>query len=163
MNKSEDQQHTTILKNGDVAPNFSLVDFEGNVVKLSDFKDKKKVVIYFYPKDFTPGCTTEANEFTGDYEKFKLANIEIIGISPDSNQSHSRFREKMDIPYLLVADPTNEISKAYGVYGLKNFMGKEYFGVTRSTFLVGTDGKILKIFTKVKPRGHSQEVLETFV
>jgi peroxiredoxin Q/BCP len=163
MNKSEDQQHTTILKNGDVAPDFSLTDFEGNVVKLSDFKDKKKVVIYFYPKDFTPGCTTEANEFTRDYEKFKLANIEIIGISPDSNQSHSKFREKMEIPYLLAADPTNEISKAYGVYGLKNFMGKEYFGVTRSTFLVGTDGKILKIFTKVKPRGHSQEVLETFV
>ncbi len=162
MNKDGNQYLTKKLGQGDLAPDFSLTDSLGNVVKLSDFRDKKSVVIYFYPKDFTPGCTAEANEFTRDYEKFRQADIEIIGISPDNAESHLKFRIKMEIPYLLAADPANELSKGYGVYGPKSFMGKEYFGVTRSTFLVGKDGKILKIFTKVKPGGHSQEVLESF-
>jgi peroxiredoxin Q/BCP len=160
--RTGDHDRSSVLGRGDLAPDFSLTDSDGNAIKVSDFKDKKKLVIYFYPKDFTPGCITEASEFTRDYEMFSQANIEIIGISPDNIQSHLGFKEKMGIPFLLASDPTNEISKRYGVYGLKNFMGKEYFGVTRSTFLVGKDGKIFKIFNKVKPRGHSQEVLESF-
>lgn len=160
--KNGDHDTNAVLERGDLAPDFSVTNSEGNVIKISDFKDKKKLVIYFYPKDFTPGCNTEASEFTRDYEKFSQAGIEIIGISPDNIQSHISFREKLGIPFLLAADPANEISKKYGAYGLQYFTGKEYFGVTRSTFLVGKDGKIFRVFNKVKPRGHSQEVLESF-
>jgi len=130
--------------------------------KLSNMLGHKKIVIYFYPKDFTPGCTIEAEEFTRDNALFEQQGIEIIGISPDSNDSHTKFREKMNIPYMLASDPNNEISKAYGVYGLKKFMGKEYYGVNRSTFLIDQSGRIAKIYSSVKPRGHSKEVLEFF-
>jgi peroxiredoxin Q/BCP len=130
-------------------------------LSLSDFKDKK-VVLYFYPRDFTSGCTTEASEFTRDYDKFKIADIEIIGVSPDTEESHQKFREKMKIPYHLAADANNIISKKYGTYGLKKFMGKEYMGINRTTFLINKNGKIARIFNKVKPMGHSNEVLEAF-
>jgi thioredoxin-dependent peroxiredoxin len=145
---------------GKIAPDFIMKDKEGKAIKLSELRGKKDVVIYFYPKDFTPGCTTEATEFTRDYEKFKDTDIEIVGISPDDDESHQRFRKKMKIPYPLVADTENDISRSYGVYGLKSFMGKEYMGVNRSTFLVDKTGKIVKVVKKVKPAGHSQEVLE---
>jgi peroxiredoxin Q/BCP len=102
----------------------------------------------------------EATEFTKDYERFKSAGIEIVGISPDSEESHTKFRDKMGIPYNLVADTENKVSKEYGVYGLKQFMGREYMGVNRSTFLVDKSGKIAKIFRKVKPAGHSKEVFD---
>jgi thioredoxin-dependent peroxiredoxin len=131
------------------------------MIKLSDLLGNRDIVVYFYPKDFTPGCSTEATEFSRDYKKFRDAGIEIVGISPDDEKSHEKFREKMGIPYQLVADTDNEVSKKYGVYGLKSFMGKEYMGVNRSTFLVDKKGKIVKIFKKVKPAGHSQEVFET--
>ncbi|MGI0016614.1 MAG: peroxiredoxin, partial [Nitrososphaera sp.] len=108
----------------------------------------------------TPGCTTEATEFTRDYKKFKDAGIEVVGISPDDEESHKKFRAKMGIPYPLVADNDKRTSKSYGVYGLKSFMGREYMGVNRSTFLVDKSGKIVRIFRRVKPAGHSQEVLE---
>lgn len=146
---------------GKVAPDFTMRDKDGKALKLSELRGKKDVVIYFYPKDFTPGCTTEATEFTRDYEKFKDAGIEIIGISPDDEESHQRFRQKMSIPYPLVADTNNEISRSYGAYGLKSFMGKEYMGINRSTFLADKTGKVVKVFKKVKPAGHSQEVLKT--
>lgn len=146
---------------GKIAPDFIMKDKEGKDIKLSELRGKKGVVIYFYPKDFTPGCTTEALEFTRDYDKFKDVDIEIIGISPDDEESHRRFRQKMNIPYPLVADTKNDISRSYGVYGLKSFMGKEYMGVNRSTFLVDKTGKIVKVFKKVKPAGHGQEVLES--
>ncbi len=145
---------------GKVAPDFTMRDKDGKALKLSELRGKKDVVIYFYPKDFTPGCTTEATEFTRDYEKFKDAGIEIIGISPDDEESHQRFRQKMSIPYPLVADTNNEISRSYGAYGLKSFMGKEYLGINRSTFLADKTGKVVKVFKKVKPAGHSQEVLK---
>jgi peroxiredoxin Q/BCP len=127
---------------------------------LSDLHGKRDVVVYFYPEDFTPGCTTQATEFSRDYKKFKDAGIEIVGISPDDETSHQKFRENMNIPYPLVADTKNEVSKNYGVYGPKSFMGREYMGVSRSTFLVDKTGKIVKIFKKVKPSGHSQEVFQ---
>ena len=148
------------LKEGAMAPDFTMRDASGKTSRLSDLRGKKSVVAYFYPKDFTPGCTTEATEFTRDYEKFRQAGIEIVGISPDSEESHAKFRDKMAIPYQLVADNENEVSKKYGVYGLKNFMGREYMGVNRSTFLVDKSGRIAKIFRRVKPAGHSQEVFE---
>lgn len=148
------------LNEGAMAPDFSIRDSKGRVFRLSDLKGKKSIAAYFYPKDFTPGCTTEAAEFTRDYEKFREAGIEIVGISPDSEESHTKFRSKMGIPYPLVADTKYDVSKKYGVYGLKNFMGREYMGVNRSTFLVDKSGKIVKIFKRVKPAGHSQEVLD---
>jgi thioredoxin-dependent peroxiredoxin len=149
------------LAEGSEAPNFTMRDNYGKTIKLSDLLGNRDVVVYFYPKDFTPGCSTQATEFSRDYKKFKDAGIEIVGISSDDEKSHEKFREKMGIPYQLVADTDNEVSKKYGVYGLKSFMGKDYMGVNRSTFLVDKKGKIVKIFKKVKPAGHSQEVFET--
>ena len=147
------------LAEGTIAPDFTMRDREGKTIKLSELRGKKNVVVYFYPKDFTPGCTMEATEFSRDYKKFKDAWIEIVGVSPDDEESHQKFRSKMGMPYPLVADTENEVSKKYGVYGLKSFMGREYMGVNRSTFLVDKSGKIAKIYRKVKPAGHSQEVL----
>jgi peroxiredoxin Q/BCP len=150
------------LAQGSAAPDFTMRDAKGNVFKLSDLKGKKNAVVYFYPKDFTPGCTTEAAEFSKDYKKFADAGIEIVGVSPDSEDSHDKFRDKMGIPYPLVADTEKEIAKKYGVYGMKSFMGREFLGVKRTTFLVDKSGKVIKTFDKVKPAGHSKEVLESF-
>lgn len=150
-----------MISEGEPVPKFELNDADGNKVKSSDFKGKKHA-IYFYPKDFTPGCTTEADEFSKDYKKFQKAGIEIIGISPDDVDSHKKFCEKMKIPYPLLADTEKKVSKQFGVWGKKKFMGREYMGVNRSTFLVDEKGKIFKVYPKVKPAGHSQQVLEDF-
>jgi peroxiredoxin Q/BCP len=150
-----------MLATGDEVPDFSLTNAEGNIVKKSDLKGKKYLV-YFYPKDFTPGCTIEAEEFTRDYKKFKNAGVEIIGISPDDEESHKKFGEKMKVPFILLSDTKTEVAKKFGVWGKKQFMGREYMGVNRSTFLVNEKGKIFKVFEKVKPSGHAQEVLEAF-
>ena len=150
-----------MLSEGDQVPDFALKDAEGKTVKKSDLKGKKYVV-YFYPKDFTPGCTTEAAEFAQDYKKFKNSGIEIIGISPDDEESHKKFGEKMKVPFILLADTEKDVAKKFGVWGKKQFMGREYMGVNRSTFLVDEKGKILKVFEKVKPSGHAQEVLDAF-
>ncbi|HEV8386760.1 MAG TPA: thioredoxin-dependent thiol peroxidase [Nitrososphaera sp.] len=148
------------LKKGEMAPDFAMKDSKGKVSRLSELRGKKSVVAYFYPKDFTPGCTTEAIEFTKDYEKFKNADIEIVGISPDTEESHTKFRDKMGIPYHLVADTGKDVSRKYGVYGLKKFMGREYMGVNRTTFLVDKSGRLVKIFARVKPAGHTKEVFD---
>lgn len=148
------------LAEGATAPDFTMKDSEGKAIKLSDLKGKKDVVVYFYPKDFTPGCTMEATEFGRDYKKFKDAGIEIVGVSPDDEESHDKFRRKMGMPYPLVADTEKEVSKSYGVYGMKSFMGREYMGVNRSTFLIDKTGKVARVFRKVKPAGHSKEVFE---
>ena len=150
-----------MLSEGDLVPKFEASDANGKKVKSSDFKGKKHV-IYFYPKDFTPGCTTEADEFSKDYSKFQKEGIEVIGVSPDDVNSHKKFCEKMGIKFPLLADTDKEISQKFGVWGKKNFMGREYMGVLRSTFLVDEKGKIFRIFPKVKPAGHSKEVLEEF-
>ena len=146
------------LNEGDLAPDFNFKDFNNKTIRLSNFLGKY-IVIYFYPRDFTPGCTTEAYEFSNLFNKYREQDIIIIGISPDDEKSHEKFREKMNIPFLLASDTNHQISQKYGVYGPKNFMGKETMGVNRTTFLIDKDGKIEKIFNKVKPNGHSIEVL----
>ncbi len=150
-----------MISEGDTVPKFELEDSDGNKIKSMDLKGKKHV-IYFYPRDFTPGCTTEADEFSKDYNKFKKSGIEILGISPDDVKSHKKFCEKMGIRYILLADTDKEVSKKFGVWGKKKFMGKEYMGVIRSTFLIDEKGKIFKAFPKVKAAGHSKEVLDSF-
>ena len=147
---------------GDRIPKFTIADSNGNKVKSADFKGKKHV-IYFYPKDFTPGCTTQADEFSTEYKKFQKKDIEIIGISPDDESSHKKFCAKMGIEYVLLSDTEKEVSKAFGVWGKKKFMGREYMGVTRSSFLVNDKGIIFKIYPKVKPAGHAKQVLEDFI
>ena len=150
-----------MITEGQSLPKFQLSDSDGNTIKSSELKGKK-LVIYFYPKDFTPGCTIEADEFSKDYSKFQKAGIEIIGISKDDVESHKKFCAKMKIPYILLAVTETTVSKIFGVWGKKNFMGKEYMGIKRSTFLVNENGKIFKIFEKVKAKGHSKEVLEAY-
>ena len=151
-----------MISEGDLVPKFEAKDSNDTKVKSTDFKGKRHV-IYFYPKDFTPGCTTEADEFSKDYKKFQKEGIEIIGVSPDDVESHKKFCEKMKIQFPLLADVDKEISKKFGVWGKKKFMGREYLGVIRSTFLVNEKGKIFKIYPKVKPAGHSKEVFEEFL
>ena len=143
-----------MLSEGDSVPKFAINDANGNKVKSTDFKGKKHV-IYFYPKDFTPGCSTQADEFSTDYKKFQDNDIEIIGISPDDVESHKKFCTKMGIKYVLLSDAEKEVSKAFGVWDMKKFMGREYMGVIRSTFLANEKGKIFKIYSKVKPKGLS--------
>jgi thioredoxin-dependent peroxiredoxin len=159
------QEGSIPLQENSVAPDFTALDLDGKAIKLSDFHGKKKVVVYFYPKDFTPGCTTEAAEFAREYTRFKEANIEIIGVSPDSDDSHKKFREQMKIPYLLASDVLNQVSTKYGVYAVKNFMGREHMGVNRSTFLIDKNGIIVKVYPKIKPisgKGYADEYIKIF-
>jgi len=150
-----------MITEGDSVPKFELEDSDGNKVKSTDFKGKKHV-IYFYPRDFTPGCTTEADEFSRDYKKFKKSGVDVLGISPDDVDSHKKFCKKMGIPYTLLADTNKEVSKKFGVWGKKKFMGREYMGIVRSTFLVNEKGKIFKAYPKVKAAGHAKQVLDDF-
>jgi peroxiredoxin Q/BCP len=146
------------LVEGDFAPDFTFNDSNNHSLKLSNFLGKN-VILYFYPRNFTPGCTTEASEFVEDYAKYVENDIIIIGVSPDNEKSHSEFRQHMKIPFFLASDSDKHISQKYGVFGLKKFMGKEYLGISRTTFLIDKNGKIVKIFNKVKPKGHSIEIL----
>ena len=150
-----------MISEGESVPKFELEDADGKLVKSSQLKGGQ-FVVYFYPRDFTPGCTTEAVEFSKDYSKFKKAGIEIVGISKDDVKSHRKFCDKMNIPYILLADVDTDVCKKFGVWGKKKFMGREFMGINRSTFLVNEEGKIFKVFPKVKPAGHSNEVLDCF-
>ena len=151
----------SMISEGELVPKFELQDANGNLVKSSELKGKK-YVIYFYPRDFTPGCTTEADEFSKDYPKFKKAGIEVVGISKDDVKSHRKFCDKMNIPYILLSDVDIDVCKKFGVWVKKKFMGREFMGINRSTFLINEKGKIFKVFPKVKPKGHSKEVLDCF-
>jgi peroxiredoxin Q/BCP len=143
---------------GGQAPDFTLSDDEGRMHTLSDYRGKP-VVLYFYPKDNTSGCTKEACGFRDDYSAYQDVGVTILGVSPDSSKSHANFRAKYELPFTLLADPDREVIKMYGAWGLKKLYGREYEGVMRTTFLIDEDGKILKVFEKVKPANHSAEVL----
>ncbi len=147
-----------ILTEKTQAPNFSLMDEKGKKVSLADFKGKP-VVLYFYPKDDTPGCTTEACSFRDDYSKYTQAGAVILGVSPDSEKSHIRFAGKHHLPFTLLADEDHKVCELYGVWARKKFMGKEYDGVLRTTYLIDAKGMIAKVFAGVKPAEHSEEVL----
>ena len=150
-----------MVKEGDRVPRFEAPDSEGEPVRSSKYAGKKHIV-YFYPRDFTPGCTIEADEFAAAHADFERAGVDVIGISPDPPSSHKRFREKTGAKYVLLSDADHSIAESFGVWGRKKFMGKEYDGIIRSTFLIGEDGMIFKIFRNVKPRGHALQVLQEF-
>lgn len=148
-----------MLQEGTKAPSFKLQDSQGNRHQLSDYEGQS-IILYFYPKDDTPGCAKEACSFRDNYSAFKEAGVEIIGISPDTVESHQKFSEKYDLPFTLLADPNHEVCEAYEVWGTKKSFGREYEGVFRTTFIIDPDGKIKRVFEDVKPSEHSQEVLE---
>jgi len=143
------------------APDFELSDDLNRVRRLSDFRGQS-VVLYFYPKDDTPGCTKEACNFRDDYSAYEQAGITILGVSPDSVASHVKFKAKFQIPFSLLVDEGHKVCDVYGVWGPKKFMGKQYDGVLRTTFLIGADGNILRVFENVRPSEHSAEVLQAF-
>jgi thioredoxin-dependent peroxiredoxin len=144
---------------GNPAPDFTLQDENGVTRKLSDYRGQP-VVLYFYPKDDTPGCTTEACNFRDDYSQYTQAGVVILGVSPDSPKAHIKFKEKYHLPFTLLADEGHKICELYGVWGLKKMMGREYDGVFRTTFLIDRQGMLEKVFEGVKPAEHSKEVLE---
>ena len=148
-------------KEGTVAPNFAAKDANGETVRLKDLRGQK-VVLYFYPKDDTPGCTKEACSFRDAFADFKKRDIRVLGVSTDGEASHKKFVAKYKLPFTLLSDPDHSIAEAYGVYGEKKFMGRTYMGVKRITFLIDEKGKIKKVFEKVKPEDHAQDVLEAF-
>jgi len=148
-----------IIQSGQKAPDFSLPDETGKEHRLSDYLGKP-VVLYFYPKDDTSGCTTEACNFRDDYSQYDDAGVVILGVSPDNAKSHLKFKNKYHLPFTLLADVDHKVCELYGVWGRKKMMGREYDGVFRTTFLISETGKILKVFEKVKPAEHSQEVIE---
>jgi peroxiredoxin Q/BCP len=150
-----------MIKEGSTAPAFKTNDADGQTVSLKDLRGQK-VVLYFYPKDDTPGCTKEACSFRDAWAKFKKRGITVLGVSPDSEASHKKFETKYSLPFTLLADKDHEIADAYGVWGEKKFMGRTYMGVNRTTFLIDEKGKIKKVFAKVKPEDHANEVLEAF-
>ena len=148
-----------MLEAGTKAPEFTLPDKDGNMISLADFRGKK-VVLYFYPKDSTPGCTREACAFAGAYEGFKQKDIAVIGVSKDSQTSHQKFAEKYNLPFILVSDPELEAIKAYDVWQEKKLYGKVSLGVVRSTYIIDEDGVIEKVYPKAKPDTNAAEILE---
>ncbi len=146
------------LKAGDKAPDFSVLNEKGETVKLADFRGKK-LVLYFYPKDDTPGCTAEACSLRDGYPKFLAQGYEILGVSPDSVKKHVKFIEKYDLPFSLLADEDKAVANAYGVWGPKKFMGRSYEGVHRTTFVIDASGKIEAIIEKVDTKNHAEQLL----
>jgi len=150
-----------MLKEGEKAPDFATRDTDGNEVRLSDFRGRK-VMLYFYPKDDTPGCTRQACSIRDAYSEFEERGIKVLGVSLDDQASHRKFADKYELPFTLLADTDHAVADAYGVYGEKEFMGKKYLGVDRKTFLIDEQGRIKKVFNKVNVEEHADEVLEAF-
>ncbi len=150
------------LHPGDKAPDISLPDAKGQTRSLREFRGKW-VLVYFYPKDDTPGCTKEACGFRDRWAELKKRGVEVIGISADSAKSHAKFEEKYSLPFTLLADTEKEVIKAYGTWGKKKFVGREYMGILRQSFLIGPDGKIVKTYDTVKAAAHAEEVLKDLI
>jgi peroxiredoxin Q/BCP len=147
-----------MLKEGAKAPAFSLPSDDGGTVALEDLKGKK-VVLYFYPKDDTSGCTAEACEFRDSWAAVKRKGAVVLGVSPDGVTSHGKFKQKYDLPFPLLADEDHAVAEAYGAWGEKSMYGRKYFGILRTTFVIDEAGRVTKVFEKVKPKGHAAEVL----
>ncbi|MHB1296704.1 MAG: thioredoxin-dependent thiol peroxidase [Anaerolineae bacterium] len=148
-----------MIERNEVAPDFRLTSDQGQEVTLSSFRGKK-VVLYFYPKDDTPGCTTEACSFRDVNDDFLDKGAVVIGISPDTVESHQRFRQKHNLPFYLLSDPDHQVAATYGAWGEKHSFGKTYEGILRTTFVIDENGKVIAVFQNVKPEGHAAEVLE---
>jgi len=146
------------LQVGDRAPDFSLPDSQGRIYRLSEMQGKR-VVLYFYPRDNTPGCTKEACNFRDVYPQFQARDVVVLGVSTDDAKAHSKFASKYNLPFPLLIDADGQVATAYDSYGLKKFMGKEYMGISRNTFVIAGDGTIEKLYKKVKPDSHAEEVL----
>ena len=149
----------TILEPGDLAPDFELETDGGGTVRLSDLRDKR-VVLYFYPKDNTPGCTKQACGFRDRQDEFAEMDVVVLGVSPDGVRSHDRFRDRYELNFPLLSDPDHAVAEAYGAWGPKKLYGKEYMGLIRSTFVIGPDGKIERVYSKVKAADNPRQVLE---
>jgi thioredoxin-dependent peroxiredoxin len=147
-----------VIEKGKPAPDFELESDTGDTVKLSDFRGRS-VVLYFYPKDDTPGCTTEACEFRDAYDVFRERGAEILGVSPDDVGSHGKFKTKYELPFTLLADPEHQVAEKYGVWGERSSYGKTSMGITRSTFIIDPDGNVARAMLGIKPAGHAAEVL----
>jgi len=149
-----------MLHEGETAPDFTLTSDSGEQVTLSALKGKP-VVLYFYPKDDTPGCTTEACEFRDAYDVFRQRGVEVLGVSPDDVRAHERFKSKYELPFTLLADPDHAVAESYGVWGERKFAGKRYMGINRSTFIIDADGKVARAMMGIKPAGHAAKVLDS--
>mgnify|MGYP003390331581 FL=1 len=158
----EDIDRKVILAAGDMAPEFSLENSDGVSISLRDFRGKN-VVLYFYPKDNTPGCTTEACEFSANYDEFVANDTVIVGVSPDSVKSHSGFIIKQNLKHILLSDINKDVAKAYGVWQVRKNYGKEYLGIVRTTFVIDKEGKIAKVYKSVKAAGHAAKVLADLI
>jgi peroxiredoxin Q/BCP len=148
-----------MLTEGTIAPDFQLQADDGREIRLSDYRGKK-VVLYFYPKDNTPGCTTEACSFRDGHSELVAAGAVVLGVSPDSVKSHVNFKTKFDLPFALLSDPDHQVAELYGAWGEKKMYGRTYMGIMRSTFIIDEEGVIVKVFPKVTPKDHSQQVLQ---
>lgn len=144
---------------GEQAPNFTLQNQDGEKVKLSDFEGRN-VVLYFYPKDMTPGCTTQACDFRDHHETFSDLNAVILGVSPDPIERHEKFIKKHDLPFQLLADEDHQVAEKYGVWQLKKMFGREYYGIVRSTFIIDQDGNLMKEFRNIRVKGHVERALQ---
>jgi thioredoxin-dependent peroxiredoxin len=147
-----------VIEEGTPAPRFELRSDSGETVKLDDLRGKP-VVLYFYPKDDTPGCTTQACGIRDAYGEFERAGAIVLGVSPDDERSHVKFKEKYELPFTLLADPDHAVAEQYGVWGEKTYMGRSYMGVSRSTFVIGADGTVKRVLRNVKPAKHADDVL----
>jgi peroxiredoxin Q/BCP len=146
-----------VIEEGKPAPDFQLKSDTGDTVKLSELRGRP-VVLYFYPKDDTPGCTTEACEFRDAYDVYRERGAEILGVSPDNEASHAKFKSKYKLPFILLADPEHEVAEKYGVWGERRFAGKKYMGINRSTFVIDAEGNVARAMLGIKPAGHAEEV-----